>query len=141
MTPLAPPIDYVFHCKRCEQPMWLLAENCGRLFEPPIIRTIESDFLAVVCPYCKHLGRYTLLKDHPEYNPLDMAISAIPRALETHYLGLLPCDARSCGFRLPLVALWSASMTGEQRAEDLSTWKWADLKCRDGHSIPKPPRM
>jgi hypothetical protein len=118
--------------------MWLLAENCGRIFHPPPHQAIESDYVIVGCPDCKRVDKYTLRQTSPDYNPADSVVGAPLHVLTTDFLAVLECEAGNCEFQSPVVALWNSSMTAEERQADLATWKWEGLTCSSGHPIPKP---
>jgi hypothetical protein len=63
-----------------------------------------------------------------------MVIGAEPLYGDVVHVSTLECAGEGCNTQLPLFAVWSADMPAEERRADISTWRWENLKCPQGHS-------
>src|SRR5438105_4296436 len=106
---------YVFGCRRCSTRLWLPVE-------------IVNDAAALVCPnpQCRWVLSYSW-KDAEVWD--SEKVPVFP-------LGSLNCP--DCGTELPLFAFKQIPSDAKSRQEEFDTWMWNDLKCLNGHRIPKP---
>jgi len=130
-------VVYVFHCKSCGWPMSLRAETLGHMFGTPGRISGAAHSVGVACLRCKHVRNYSLLRNSPDYNPLDGVEWARPFG-DTVSLEPLRCEVEGCKAQLPLFAMWSKTTTAEERRADMSTWQWDGLHCPQGHKIEAP---
>jgi hypothetical protein len=128
---------YLFHCKDCGFPMTLRAETLGNMFGHPGSRQIVASSVGLVCPQCKKVSNYSLLKNSPDYNHQDLVTWGYPDH-DAKLLSWLGCVGENCKSQLPLFAIWNADTTEAERKADISTWRWENLHCPDGHAIEAP---
>src|SRR5262249_35990329 len=118
-------------------PILLLAEKLGDIIVPLDRRTTQIRHVAVVCPHCKTAQSYSTDKNSPDYDQKVMVV--VPdQTVDPHFLGWLPCEVEACKPRLPLFATESIPTDDDKRRELLSAWKWGDVRCSQGHAVPKP---
>jgi hypothetical protein len=117
--------------------MLLLSESIQPLFGDR--ERLPNRFAAavVVCSRCKRLDIHTLHKGFPGYDPRSMAILLELRYGKVVIFGSLKCEAGNCGMPLPLIAVWSPSTTAKEWKADIETWRWENLRCPQGHPIPR----
>lgn len=129
---------FLIHCSNCGFPFLLPADTLEELFGDP--NSLPNNALAVgiVCNQCKCADRYFLDRKHPQYNPKDQAWILDARSEDTVLLAMLECEDGSCESRLPLFAYWNPDTSAEERSADSLTWRWENLKCPEGHVIPRP---
>jgi len=128
---------YSFQCLGCPATMLLPAEKLGNIFAHPNLRLIDAASVGIVCPHCKLVGSYSLFENSPDYNHADEGRWGRPLG-DAEFQGWLKCEMKSCTTPLPLFAIWNATTTEEERKIDISTWKWENLHCPNGHTIEAP---
>jgi len=129
---------FLIHCSNCGVPFLLPADALKELFDDP--DSLPNGTLAVgaVCHHCKFVDRYFLDRKHPQYNPKNQAWILDTRSEDTVLVAILECGAEGCESRLPLFAYWNPSTSAEARAADSLMWRLENLKCPEGHVIPRP---
>lgn len=126
------------NCKNCCMPIMLLAEKIQPLFADPERLPNQHHAIVARCGTCKSVETYILHPQIEGYNPKDRPMGDTLLHGDTVRVTNIECVAERCGILLPLFAVWTPSTTEEERLAEISTWRWENLKCPKGHSIPKP---
>jgi|ERR1700739_633451 len=126
-----------FRCKHCSCPIWIPHDRLGHPFSDPPIQVIEAKSIATVCCICYHVGRYSLYRDNPDYSPGDTMVIKEPLG-ETVLVDQLRCEETSCNSELRLFVDWFSGIPPDGGKELAKEWKWAGLKCSEGHPIRIP---
>jgi hypothetical protein len=127
----------LIHCEACGLPILLHAGTLQQPFADPDELPNDTSAIGAACPYCKNLRRYFLHQIQGR-SSLGPAVVAETPDEETVHVCTLSCGIEDCEFLIPLFALWNVSTTVEERTADAETWRWENLLCPEGHSIPKP---
>jgi hypothetical protein len=125
---------YQFACRHCGEPIMLLAEKLLQPFEDQGMSPNDSHSIAAICLQCKHAGMYSPDRNSPFYLPAFRVVSPA-RIVETECLGWLECDGKSCKFHAPLFSVMTLALFGEDRINEIHSWKWEELRCPAGHSM------
>lgn len=130
---------YLFHCRNhdCGVPILLRVEM---LWQQPGIQEFHTTgilSLALVCPRCRQVRSYSMVKESPNYDPTAKLVTQ-DQISDAHIAGKLQCVGESCGFRLPLFALESIPIDYEDRQKILAAWEWKEVRCHKGHPVAKP---
>jgi hypothetical protein len=129
---------FLIHCSDCGFPFLLPADTIEDTFGDPESLANNALAVGVVCSECKWVDRYFLDRKHAQYDPRNQAWILDTRSEDTILLEILQCEEDTCESRLPLFAYWNPSTPPEERAADSLTWRWENLKCPEGHVIPRP---
>jgi hypothetical protein len=125
-------------CTSCSSPIVLPTQTLERPFTIPEEQPNESFAVGIACSNCKSVRRYFLQLKHPENDALDWAPEAEEQNEDTVLINTLGCEAEDCRSLLPLFANWSSAASHAERLADMQSWRWEDLRCPEGHLIPKP---
>jgi hypothetical protein len=119
-------------------PIMLLAEMTQPLFAYQEHPANQYHAIAARCDMCKSVETYILHPQIEGHNPKDRAMATSQHHGVPVHVTNLECVTEGCGILLPLFARWTPASTGQERLDEISTWRWENLKCPQGHSIPKP---
>ena len=120
---------YSFLCRGCAATMQLPAQKLGYMFGGPGWKENDDSSVGIVCPRCKLVGNYSLLKNSPDYSPPDVGTMGHTLG-ETEFVGELKCEKENCKTPLPVFAIWNADTTEEEREADRLTWHAENLHCQ-----------
>ena len=130
-------LHYVFHC-RCTRSILLRVETLGPPFEPPEGHSKDVQSVGIVCPHCKRVRSYSVDKDSANYDPTSSAVLS-RQTPAPMFSGWLKCAEENCKTPLALFSPVTIPTDDEERHKELATWAWGDdLRCPNGHLIPKP---
>jgi hypothetical protein len=131
-------ICHYFQCRTCASPIVLPAQKIGNMFGGLLHRSIDAQFLAFPCSFCKHVEGYSLHPGSPYNDERYMTSLLDPPEVETASLDWLRCVDGDCRSRVPLFAQWTVASTAEERLAYIATWEWEHLRCPEGHEIHIP---
>jgi hypothetical protein len=131
-------IHHFLNCKDCCMPIMLLAETIQPLFADQEHLANQSHAIAVRCDMCKSVETYILHRQVEGHNPKDRVMATPDDYGVPVHVTTLECVTERCRTLLPLFARWTPSTTEKERIAEISTWRWENLKCPEGHSMPKP---
>lgn len=127
----------LFLCK-CGKPMQIPIDELQRLTVDPADSSIHASAIAVLCPHCTTIHKYTLdgkVSDRVGADRLEPQdhISKMGRA------EWLRCDDEHCTTRLPLFGIEIPPTYSEVAGKDLrNAFPWVGLTCPTGHNVPFP---
>jgi hypothetical protein len=138
-NPIFPEME--FHlavvCNGCQVYVPLPTGKIRWLFFDPKNWPNDIHAVALACPRCSLVDRYTLHKKFPGYNPKNQAVPMRPWA-DVVFAEPLQCVVETCKSRLPLIAAWKPTTTAAERRANIETWNWENLTCPKGHRIERP---
>jgi hypothetical protein len=102
----------------------------------PEVHTNGREIVVLVCDSCKRVQTHDFVKKNPSkpLGPLENGYGFEAWV----YQRPLPCEEKTCKFRLPLFSKESSTMSSAEYAEYADSWNWNGLTCPDGHPVPKP---
>jgi hypothetical protein len=134
---MAPAPHIVIHCVNCGLPTLLHGGKLQRLFADQNELPNDTFAIGLACPHCKHLHEYSFPQETSRSGFGPAFAADIPDRVTAH-VGTLSCEAQECESLLPVFAQWSEAITEAEIREDVSTWRWENLLCPQGHRILKP---
>ena len=128
-------------CKgpECGKLMKIPTGTLLQLIADPEDPSIHASAIAVLCPHCRTIRRYSLQPNSPDWCGEDHLVS-LDRISSMSRPTWLKCGEESCKARLPLISVWSPATNHEPleaNAQDPFPWD-SDLVCPNGHPIPYP---
>jgi len=100
----------------------------------------SSDFpaVAVSCPECKYVATHQVKRAGVFQEGSGDRLVWLDRDQDYGFAAQLECEMEDCGERLTVFAPRSRQMSPEEKAADVATWHWDELRCPSGHVIQKP---
>ena|SRR5713226_5920401 len=131
---------WLFDCRQCSKPILLLAEKLGEVIVPLSSHIKELHSAGVVCPHCKTVESYSADKDSSNYDPT-VKVVVPDQTVAPFFAGWLRCEEENCKTPLGLFSTEIVPIDDDKKRGLLATWKWGNVKCPSGHSIPKPQTL
>jgi hypothetical protein len=134
-----PLLCFWFPClsERCQGSITLPIDAFEKLVPSQGESSSDDRAAILVCDSCRRAHIYSPLRTSRYHHPNLRRIEC-PRIAAIQLLAPLRCVGETHEFQAPLIAVWTARRSEQEKSEIVTRWKGDHLRCVAGHSIPFP---
>jgi hypothetical protein len=129
-------LHYKLHCTGCGMPILLPPQMLERAFPGLTLQSTGKEHLAALCTHCNQVRSYDLERKSP--NRSEGPVVSLSTYSGWVFALPLECEEATCEAHLPLFAAWNPTISAEDWKRYLDSRIWNEMKCSNGHPVPKP---